>query len=90
MVQKPFCLGRLRVAMVEAVKGVGSGRGRLDRKLPGSAGKNIYLFARVKTLAPDVNLTAKETPPTTEVKLIFLLMMLVEVARIGDGSPKPK
>ena len=80
MVQNPFCLGRLRVAMVEAVKAPVPGVAVLTVNCPGPPAKMSICSPAVKVLALTVNLTAKETPPTTEVKLIFLLMMLVEVA----------
>ena len=91
MVQNPFCLGRLRVAAVQASRAPVPGVAVLTVNCPGPPAKiSICSVAVVNVPASAVNLTAKETPPSVEVRLIFRLMMLVEVALIGDGSPNPK
>src|SRR3989344_1776008 len=90
ILQNPFCLGRLRVFLVEAVKALVPGVSVCTVNCPGPPAKISICSPEAKTAAAAVKLTAKETPPTAEVRLMFLLMMLVEVALIGDGSPKPK
>ena len=90
IVHTPFCLGRLRVAMVLAVKAPTPGVAVLTVNCPGPPAKMSNYSVEENVLAPAVKLTAKEAPPITEVRLIFRLMTLVEVALIGDGSPKPK
>src|SRR3989344_5895437 len=90
MAQNPFCLGRLRVFLVEAVKAPVPGVSVWTVNCPGPPAKISICSPEAKALAAAVKLTAKETPPTAEVRLIFLFIILVEVALIGEGSPKPK
>lgn len=90
IVHTPFCLGRFKVAIVSAVKTPVPGVAVLTVNCPGPPAKISNFSVELNVLALAVKLTANETPPSVEVKLIFRLMILVEVALIGDGSPKPK